>query len=53
MIHSWLTISYVDTQWGSTNVNVLVEPSRLHMWEDVTQEFLTQFASYVDIDVSK
>ena len=50
MIHSWLTVSYV-TQWGNTNVNVSVEPSRLHMWEDVTQEFLTQFASYADIDV--
>ena len=28
-----------------------VEPSRLHTWEDVAHEFLTQFAFSADIDV--
>ncbi|XP_034709002.1 uncharacterized protein LOC117932075 [Vitis riparia] len=30
-----------------------VEPSRLHTWEDVAHEFLTQFAFSADIDVSR
>ena len=30
-----------------------VEPSRLHTWEDVTHEFMTQFASSASIDVSR
>ncbi|KAJ9672970.1 hypothetical protein PVL29_026298 [Vitis rotundifolia] len=43
-----LSLSGVAQRWFAS-----VEPSRLRTWEDVAHEFLTQFASSADIDVSK
>ncbi|KAJ9680317.1 hypothetical protein PVL29_019589 [Vitis rotundifolia] len=43
-----LSLSGVAQRWFAS-----VEPSRLRTWEDVAHEFLTQFASSADIDVSR
>ena len=43
-----MSLSGVAQKWFSS-----VEPSRLHTWENVAHEFLTQFAFSVDIDVSR
>ena len=43
-----MSLSGVAQRWYAS-----VEPSRVRTWEDVTHEFLIQFASSVDIDVSR
>ena len=42
------SLSGVTQRWFAS-----VKPSRLRTWEDVTHEFLTQFASNAGIDVSR
>ena len=43
-----MSLNGVALRWFAS-----VEPSRLRTWEDVTHEFLTQFASSVGIYVSR
>ena len=43
-----MSLSGVAQRWFAS-----IEPSRLRTWEDVTHEFLTQFASSASINVSR
>ena len=42
-----MSLSGASQRWFA-----LVKPSRLRSWENLAHEFLTQFASNVDIDMS-
>ena len=43
-----MSLSGATQRWFAS-----VEPLRLRTWEDVVHEFLTEFASSADIDVSR
>ena len=53
MTHIWLLCFPISLSGVAHRWYVLVYSSRLHTWEDVTHEFVIQFASNADFDVSK